>query len=166
MLRVIRLVRIFRVIGLVFKLGKYSSGARVLGGTIRACLRELTILAVSGCMQIQAWMPERCYDNILRFPLMPRTVPRTAQVVLIMAVVLYGSGIYFCENPDVEAEIISPYSSIIVSMYWAVITLSTVGYGDLSPTTSCGQFVACFAALVSSHGPVLHCGDPVPVWLC
>jgi len=111
-LRVVRLARVFRIVGLIFKLGKYSAGARVLASTVTTCMRELTILAV----------------------------------VFIMAVVLYASGIYFCENPDPELDL-SDFNSIVVSMYWSVITVTTVGYGDMSPATSCGQFVSCFAAL-------------------
>ena len=46
MLRVVRLVRVFRIIGLILKLGKYSQGARVLALTVAACVRELVILTV------------------------------------------------------------------------------------------------------------------------
>ena len=34
------------------------------------------------------------------------------------------------------------YDSIPRSIYWAIVTLTTVGYGDISPVTSFGQFIA------------------------
>jgi hypothetical protein len=54
MLRVVRLVRVFRIIGLILKLGKYSQGARVLALTVTACVRELVILAVCLAL-VQQW---------------------------------------------------------------------------------------------------------------
>ena len=38
--------------------------------------------------------------------------------------------------------------SIPKSIYWAVVTLTTVGYGDLSPQTSPGQFLAAIVMLM------------------
>lgn len=78
-----------------------------------------------------------------------RTRPGLVQVVLIMTVVLFASGIYYCENPDQELEL-SEFNSIGMSMYWASITITTVGYGDMVPESVCGQVVAVFASVVSS----------------
>lgn len=51
-------------------------------------------------------------------------------------VVLIGAVIYVVEGPD------NGFTSIPNSMYWAVVTLTTVGYGDLSPRTPFGKFLA------------------------
>ena len=59
MLRVVRLVRVFRIIGLILKLGKYSQGARVLALTMAACVRELLILAV--CLALVQQWPSLCF---------------------------------------------------------------------------------------------------------
>jgi len=67
-------------------------------------------------------------------------------VVLIMAVVLFASGVYYCENPDQEQEL-SEFNSIGMSMYWASITITTVGYGDMVPQSACGQMMAVFASI-------------------
>lgn len=56
--------------------------------------------------------------------------------VLIM-VSIFGSIMYLVEgsqNPQ--------FDSIPRSIYWAIVTLTTVGYGDISPVTSFGQFIA------------------------
>jgi voltage-gated potassium channel len=51
-------------------------------------------------------------------------------------VLLLGSLVYLIEG---EAN---GFTSIPTSVYWAVVTLTTVGYGDISPQTPLGQFVA------------------------
>jgi voltage-gated potassium channel len=43
----------------------------------------------------------------------------------------------------------SGFTSIPVSIYWAVVTLTTVGYGDIAPITPLGQ---AFAALIMIMG--------------
>jgi voltage-gated potassium channel len=49
---------------------------------------------------------------------------------------LCGSLMYLIEGPP------SGFTSIPRSIYWAIVTLTTVGYGDVSPQTPFGQFVA------------------------
>ena len=55
--------------------------------------------------------------------------------VLIIAVVL-GSLIYVIEGEE------NGFTSIPRSMYWTIVTLTTVGYGDLTPSTGLGQALA------------------------
>ena len=43
---------------------------------------------------------------------------------------------YLVEGPE------AGFTSIPMSMYWAVVTLTTVGYGDLVPVTPAGQFMS------------------------
>mmetsp|Transcript_27041 Transcript_27041/g.44119 ORF Transcript_27041/g.44119 Transcript_27041/m.44119 type:complete len:500 (-) Transcript_27041:212-1711(-) len=64
-------------------------------------------------------------------------------IFLSLAVVLYGSAIYVFEE-RAEANESSPFNSIPQSMWWAIVTLTTVGYGDMFPTTAGGKVVgAC-----------------------
>lgn len=55
---------------------------------------------------------------------------------VLMLVVVFGTLMYVVENSE------SGFTSIPVSIYWAVVTLTTVGYGDISPQTPFGQFLA------------------------
>ena len=55
--------------------------------------------------------------------------------VLILAV-LMGSLMYIVEGPE------NGFTSIPISMYWAVVTMTTVGFGDLVPHTPWGQTIA------------------------
>ena len=50
--------------------------------------------------------------------------------------VLMGTIIYMLEDPK------DGFTSIPRSIYWAIVTLTTVGYGDIAPQTSLGQFFA------------------------
>jgi voltage-gated potassium channel len=51
-------------------------------------------------------------------------------------VVIVGALMYVIEGEE------HGFTSIPVSMYWAVVTMTTVGYGDIAPRTPLGQFVA------------------------
>jgi voltage-gated potassium channel len=51
-------------------------------------------------------------------------------------VVVIGSVMYVVEGPA------NGFTSIPVSMYWTVVTLTTVGYGDIAPRTPAGQLLA------------------------
>jgi voltage-gated potassium channel len=42
----------------------------------------------------------------------------------------------------VESNEESGFTSIPRSVYWAIVTLTTVGYGDIAPITALGQFIA------------------------
>jgi voltage-gated potassium channel len=56
--------------------------------------------------------------------------------VLVM-VCIYGSIMYLVEGSTNEG-----FSSIPRSIYWAIVTLTTVGFGDITPQTPFGQFLA------------------------
>jgi voltage-gated potassium channel len=42
----------------------------------------------------------------------------------------------------------SGFTSIPVGIYWAIVTLTTVGYGDISPATPLGQFLASLVMIM------------------
>ena len=46
-----------------------------------------------------------------------------------------GTIIYLIEDPK------DGFTSIPRSIYWAIVTLTTVGYGDIAPQTALGQFL-------------------------
>lgn len=55
---------------------------------------------------------------------------------VISIVIIAGSVMYLVEGPE------NGFNSIPHSIYWAIVTLTTVGYGDISPKTGLGQFIA------------------------
>ncbi|NPD45914.1 MULTISPECIES: ion transporter [unclassified Lentimicrobium] len=56
--------------------------------------------------------------------------------IIMTIVVLMGSIMYIVEGPE------NGFTSIPRGIYWAIVTLTTVGYGDIAPTTVFGQFLA------------------------
>jgi voltage-gated potassium channel len=67
-----------------------------------------------------------------------------AMYLFVIALFLASALIYLAEStaqPDV-------FSSIPETMWWAIITLTTVGYGDVSPITPLGKFIGALTALM------------------
>lgn len=62
--------------------------------------------------------------------------------VIITLVVIFGTIMYLVEGEK------NGFTSIPVSIYWAVVTLTTVGYGDISPATGLGQFLASIVMIM------------------
>lgn len=62
--------------------------------------------------------------------------------VVLMAVLILGTVMYVVEGPE------NGYTSIPASMYWAIVTMTTVGYGDITPKTALGQAIASFMMLL------------------
>ncbi len=63
-------------------------------------------------------------------------------LALSLLVTTLGSMIYLIEGPE------NGFTSIPLSMYWAVVTLTTVGYGDISPQTPVGKFLAAMVMVI------------------
>ena len=61
-----------------------------------------------------------------------------------LLLVVSSSLLYYCEN-EVQPE---TFSSIPATMWWAVATLTTVGYGDMYPITLMGKFLASVIAIL------------------
>ncbi len=65
--------------------------------------------------------------------------------VVLVAVTISGTLMYQIENADVD-NADSKFTSIPMAMYWAVVTMTTVGYGDITPETVPGKIIS--AALI------------------
>ncbi|WP_423129340.1 ion transporter [Gaoshiqia sp. Z1-71] len=61
---------------------------------------------------------------------------------VINLVLIVGTLMYLVESSE------NGFTSIPTSIYWAIVTLTTVGYGDISPQTATGQFLASLVMIV------------------
>ncbi len=61
---------------------------------------------------------------------------------LFTLVTLFGSLLYMVEGPE------NGFTSIPISIYWAIVTITTVGFGDITPQTPLGQGIAAITMLM------------------
>ena len=64
-------------------------------------------------------------------------------ILMFSLLLICSTGVYFAEN-DAQPE---KFSSILSAMWWAVATLTTVGYGDISPITALGKLLGSVSAI-------------------
>jgi voltage-gated potassium channel len=65
-------------------------------------------------------------------------------LMVVIALVMISSVMYFVEH-DAQPKV---FSSIPASMWWAVVTLTTVGYGDIYPVTTLGKILGSIVAVL------------------
>jgi len=117
-------------------LSPFISGANVFGN-----VRILRLLRVFRVLKLAPYLIE---STILVTAL--RRSMRKITVFLGMVltiVVIVGSIMYF-----IEGESNDKFSSIPRSMYWAIVTVTTVGYGDITPQTPLGQFFSAMLMIL------------------
>lgn len=61
---------------------------------------------------------------------------------VLISTILIGSIMYVVEGEE------NGFTSIPTSIYWTIVTLTTVGYGDISPGTPLGQFIASLVMIL------------------
>ena len=124
----------YGIIDLLSTIPKYLS-LFVLGTHSLIAIRALRLLRVFRILKLTRFIGESAnFGKALK-----RSRPKIAvflSFVIVLCVIL-GTVMYL-----VESEQDSGFTSIPRSVYWAIVTLTTVGYGDIAPITALGQFIA------------------------
>src|SRR5690554_4156713 len=111
-----------------------------LGTQVFIALRALRLLRVFRILKLARYLGA---SNMLANSL---KASRPKILVFLFAVfivsIIFGTLMYLVEG---EA---SGFTSIPVSVYWCIVTLTTVGFGDITPVTPLGQFIASFIMIL------------------
>jgi len=85
-----------------------------------------------------------------------------AQLVIFVgiAVILFASAIFYCEYQH-DDPFGTPYNSIPGTFWWAIVTMTTLGYGDMVPQTILGKIVGSLCAI----GGIFLIAIPVPIFV-
>ncbi|WP_026473879.1 ion transporter [Alkaliflexus imshenetskii] len=107
-----------------------------------------TFVVIRAIRLLRVYRILKLYHFIRAGNLLMLAIRRSARKVSIfmlfiaILVIMLGSIMYMIEGGE------NGFYSIPLSIYWAIITLTTVGYGDIVPLTSLGKFVASFIMLL------------------
>ena len=102
-------------------------------------IRLLRVLRIFRVLKLFNYINEG--NVLLRSILMARRKIFIFLFTVSIIVTLYGSLMYLIEGPAYG------FTSIPKSIYWAIVTVTTVGYGDITPHTFAGQLIASMAML-------------------
>ncbi|MTB51240.1 ion transporter [Lewinella sp. W8] len=130
-----RYVRSFYgVIDLVSIIPTYL-GLFLVGSHSLSIIRALRLLRVFRIFKLTKYLSQG--KLIIEALKASRTKISVFMFFILLMVCIFGSIMYIIENGEH-----SGFDSIPRGIYWAIVTLTTVGYGDLSPATPLGQFMA------------------------
>jgi voltage-gated potassium channel len=129
----------FGIVDLMAILPSYASIV-FAGGHYFLVIRVLRLLRIFRIFKLAHFLTQA---NVLREALRASRVKIAVFLFTVLTlVVIIGSLMYVIEGEE------HGFTSIPMGMYWAVVTLTTVGYGDLAPATTLGRFVASFVMIL------------------
>lgn len=124
----------YGVIDLLSTIPKYLS-LFFGGGNALVVIRALRLLRIFRVLKLARFIGES--ENLMKAMKASRAKISVFLLFVVSSAVILGSLMYV-----VEAGKDSGFDNIPRSIYWAIVTLTTVGYGDIAPVTALGQFLA------------------------
>jgi voltage-gated potassium channel len=97
-------------------------------------IRSLRLLRVFRVFKMARWLSEANY--------LVRAIRSSSRKIVVFLVVvmlinvIVGSSMYLIEGPE------RGFDSMFRGLYWSIVTMSTVGFGDIAPSTPVGQVLA------------------------
>ncbi len=129
----------YGIIDLLSLLPSYV-GLFVVGIQGLVVIRALRLLRVFRILKLSRYVHD---TNLIGAALKAsRTKISVFLYTVVLLVIIIGTVMYLVEG---EA---SGFGSIPEGIYWAIVTLTTVGYGDIAPATALGRFIASFVMIL------------------
>lgn len=132
----------FGVVDLLAIIPSYLS-LLVPGSHYLLVIRILRLLRIFRILKLAEHLTEA--DVLMRALRASRRKISVFLLTVLTMVVVIGTLLYVIEGEE------NGFTSIPVGIYWAVVTLTTVGYGDISPKTPAGQTLAA-AVMIIGYG--------------
>lgn len=109
------------------------------GANYLLIVRLLRVLRVFRVLKLARYLSEA--NILIRSMLMAKRKIFVFFISVVILATIFGSLMYVVEGPE------NGFSSIPKSVYWTIVTITTVGYGDIVPQTVIGQVIASIAML-------------------
>lgn len=103
-------------------------------------VRVLRVLRIFRVLKLMRYITEA--NVLVRSLLSSRRKILVFFSIVLSVECIFGSLMFLIEGPE------NGFTSIPKSIYWAIVTVTTVGYGDITPQTILGQTVAAFAMML------------------
>lgn len=114
-------------------------GLIVVGAQYLLIVRLVRVLRIFRVLKLVRYLSEA--DVLIRALYQSRRKISVFFLVVVVLSTLFGCLMYVVEGPN------NGFSSIPKSIYWTIVTITTVGYGDITPHTVLGQVVSTLAML-------------------
>ena len=112
----------------------------VVGAQSLVVIRTLRLLRVFRVLKLAHYLHE---GQALMIALRRTRAKVTVFLLAVLTVmIIMGSVMYLVEGPE------GGFTSIPQGVYWAIVTMTTVGYGDIAPQSFLGQTLAAFAMII------------------
>lgn len=116
-------------------IGLFISGAQGL-----MVIRALRLLRIFRILKLSRYVQDS--RLIIAALKASRTKISVFLYAVILLVIIIGTIMYLIEGEE------AGFGSIPESIYWAIVTLTTVGYGDIAPATALGRLIASFVMVL------------------
>lgn len=141
-MRALRLVRLFRI----FKLGRYSAGMRLMGGAIAQSLQALSLLLFFLIIGIVLASSLVYYAERLSCPTVEDMSFNDRDKYSSECDDDFNGGVspsfgLCCKDLGNREAAAMDFPSIFHGFWWSIVTMTTVGFGDIYPRTPLGQLV-------------------------
>jgi voltage-gated potassium channel len=112
----------------------------ISGSQMLMTIRIFRLLRVFRVLKLTRYVSES--TTLMRALIASRRKIMVFLYVVVMITVIAGTVMYLVEGSA------SGFTSIPISIYWSIVTLTTVGFGDITPTTPLGQSIASFIMIL------------------